>query len=117
MFYGCAGLTKAPELPATTLAISCYNGMFSDCTGLTKAPELPATTLAISCYNGMFYGCSNLNYIKAMFTSTPNNNDNWVNGVSSTGTFVMNAATEWDPEEYRGINGIPQGWTVEKVEA
>ena len=117
MFQDCTGLTKAPELPATTLATSCYSYMFYGCAGLTKAPELPATTLAISCYNGMFYGCSNLNYIKAMFTSTPNNNDNWVNGVSSTGTFVMNAATEWDPEEYRGINGIPQGWTVEKVEA
>ena len=24
MFYGCSSLTQAPELPATTLAYSCY---------------------------------------------------------------------------------------------
>ena len=29
--------------------------MFNGCTSLTKAPELPATTLATSCYNEMFY--------------------------------------------------------------
>ncbi|MEE3434692.1 MAG: leucine-rich repeat protein [Treponema sp.] len=60
MFYGCASLTKAPELPATTLGQSCYMGMFSDCTSLTDAPSLPAPTLAISCYMGMFSGCTSL---------------------------------------------------------
>ena len=60
MFSGCTGLTKAPELPATTLASNCYRYMFSGCTGLTKAPELPATTLASGCYFAMFYGCTGL---------------------------------------------------------
>jgi len=50
MFYGCTGLTTAPELPATTLASNCYSSMFNGCTGLTTAPELPATTLPDSCY-------------------------------------------------------------------
>ena len=43
-------LTTAPELPATTLANFCYDGMFKDCTSLTQAPALPATTLADYCY-------------------------------------------------------------------
>ena len=60
LFMGCASLTKAPELPATTLTKSCYDGMFSSCSSLTKAPELPATTLTESCYDGMFSGCSSL---------------------------------------------------------
>ena len=60
MFYGCTGLTNAPELPATTLASHCYRNMFYGCTGLTNAPELPATTLANYCYNYMFYGCTGL---------------------------------------------------------
>ena len=60
MFYGCTGLTSAPELPATTLAFSCYSNMFSGCTGLTSAPELPATTLKTSCYSNMFSGCTGL---------------------------------------------------------
>jgi len=54
LFAGCAGLTSAPELPATTLASYCYYNMFYGCTGLTSAPELPATTLASTCYYNMF---------------------------------------------------------------
>ena len=60
MFNNCTSLTTAPELPATTLDVSCYAGMFSVCSSLTTAPELPATTLAKSCYNGMFNGCTSL---------------------------------------------------------
>ena len=62
MFSGCQSLTKAPELPATTLAQACYKNMFSGCQSLTKAPELPATTLARAfyCYYRMFYGCQSL---------------------------------------------------------
>ena len=60
MFSGCTSLTAAPELPATTLADKCYLNMFLGCTGLTSAPELKATTLAGSCYYGMFYGCTSL---------------------------------------------------------
>ena len=60
MFMGCTSLTSAPQLPATTLATSCYNNMFRGCTNLWSAPQLPATTLATSCYNSMFRGCRNL---------------------------------------------------------
>jgi len=93
--------------------------MFRGCSSLTKAPELPALNYPPNVYNYMFSGCTNLNYIKAMFTNAPSvtGTSGWLAGVSPTGTFVMNAAAEWDPEEYRGVNGIPEGWTVEKVEA
>lgn len=60
MFSGCTSLTKAPVLPATTLASSCYDSMFWNCTSLTKAPELPATTLNVNCYIDMFKGCTSL---------------------------------------------------------
>ena len=60
LFYGCTSLTKAPILPATTLATECYRDMFNGCTSLTEAPELPATTLTTSCYAGMFSGCTSL---------------------------------------------------------
>ena len=115
MFARCTSLTSAPELLATTLAESCYNGMFGGCTGLTSAPELPATTLASNCYASIFGGCTSLNYIKAMFTTTPSSTytSNWVNGVASNGTFVKNSAATWNPEEVRGVNGVPTNWTVE----
>ena len=34
--------------------------MFQGCTSLTTAPELPATTIASSCYFNMFYTCTSL---------------------------------------------------------
>ena len=116
MFKGCTSLTTAPDLPATTLANQCYDGMFYDCISLTTAPELPATTLTSVCYQEMFYGCESLNYIKAMFTTTPSTSytRNWVSGVAASGTFVKNSAAQWDVS---GVNGIPNGWTVETVSA
>ena len=60
MFSGCTRLTTAPALPATTLASSCYSAMFSRCTRLTTAPKLPATTLADACYSAMFSRCNGL---------------------------------------------------------
>ena len=40
LFYGCSVLTSAPELSATTLAESCYAGMFSGCTKLSTVTML-----------------------------------------------------------------------------
>ena len=60
MFSGCTDLTQAPELPATALEGYCYVGMFNGCTSLTQAPQLPATQLASSCYEGMFRECTSL---------------------------------------------------------
>lgn len=111
IFKNCTSLTTAPELPATTLEGSCYSGMFYGCTSLTTAPELPATTLADGCYFSMFEGCTSLNYIKCHATNISARycTDGWVYGVSSTGTFVKNAAmTRWTT----GTSGIPNGWSI-----
>ena len=89
MFADCVSMTGVPAtLPATTLQRNCYERMFYRCSGITTAPVLPATALAGSCYNYMFSGCSSLNYIKAMFTTTPNSNYTYklVAGVASSGT-------------------------------
>lgn len=114
MFNGCRNLVTAPELPATELAQSCYAYMFDTCKSLVKAPDLPATTLVKSCYNGMFYLCWNLNYIKAMFTTTPSDTytECWVCLAGSTGTFVKNKDATWD---VTGNNGVPSGWTVQII--
>ena len=113
MFNGCTSLTTAPELPATTLATYCYNYMFKGCTSLTTAPELPALELVTQCYSYMFQGCINLNYIKAMFTTTPSTTymSSWVSGVASSGTFVKNAAATWTSS--CGASTYPCNWTVQ----
>jgi hypothetical protein len=140
MFQNCTSLETTPELPATTLADSCYRAMFQNCTSLVIAPKILATTLASACcqymfqnctslviapelyattlvthsycYNYMFDGCTSLNYIKAMFITEPGAaySENWVQNVASSGTFVKNSAAQWDVS---GVNGIPTGWTVE----
>ena len=70
MFDGCESLTKAPALPATTLDSNCYRYMFYNCQSLTKAPALPATTLAVDCYGYMFYGCQSLTKAPALPATT-----------------------------------------------
>ena len=111
MFTGCASLTTAPSLPATTLAYACYFEMFGSCTSLTTAPVLSATSLAENCYQYMFSRCSKLDYVKclAIDISAPNCTENWVEGVSSSGTFVKaSSMNSWT----RGASGIPSGWTI-----
>lgn len=112
MFDGCYDLTTAPELPATSLDYGSYTYMFRNCSSLTTAPELPATTLVTESYYGMFSGCSSLNYIKCLATdiSASMCTGYWVEGVSSTGTFVKDSSmNNWTT----GISGIPSGWIVQ----
>ena len=115
MFEGCESLETAPELSATTLAEECYDAMFSGCTSLTTAPDLPALTLESNCYAFMFQGCSSLNYIKAMFTTTPTGGsrprytEDWVDGVAATGTFVKNSEATWTNV---GTHAVPYDWTI-----
>ena len=70
LFSGCAALTQAPSLPATTLAVGCYSGMFAYCAALTQAPALPATTLVAGCYDEMFVGCTSLTQAPALPATT-----------------------------------------------
>lgn len=63
----------------------------------------------------MFNGCSRLNYIKMLAINIKSNSlTNWVSGVSPTGTFVKNAGATWD---VAGTNGVPEGWTIEYINA
>lgn len=70
MFSGCTALTKAPELPAETLASSCYSNMFNGCSSLTQAPELPAETLTEGCYTNMFTNCKSLTQAPTILPAT-----------------------------------------------
>ena len=116
MFYGCTSLVTAPELPATTLATYCYQNMFYGCTSLTTAPELPAVSLVNGCYNQMFQGCKLLNKIVALFTGAPSSYcNNWLSNVATEGVFVMSKEATWNPDDNRGVSGVPNGWTIEYI--
>ena len=113
MFKGCQSLTEAPELPATTLSEDCYSNMFGGCQSLTKAPELPATTLDRFCYWEMFSGCSKLNEVRIAATTTGYNAlINWLKDVSATGDFYCDPNATIFPT---GTSGIPEGWTRRNI--
>ena len=113
MFMGCTSLAVAPELPATTLASYCYEKMFNGCTSLTVAPELPATTPAAQCYAEMFNGCTSLNTVTTMQTGWGNyTTSEWLSNVAATGTFYCPAALGTNETITRGTSACPEGWTV-----
>ena len=63
LFSACTSLTKAPELPATSIGGHSYYYMFRGCTSLIDASILlPTKCVPAYAYEGMFYGCSNLKY-------------------------------------------------------
>ena len=114
MFKGCQSLTEAPELPATTLSEDCYSNMFDGCQSLTKAPELPATTLDRFCYWEMFSGCSKLNEVRIAATTTGYSAlNNWLKGVSATGDFYCDPNATIFPTDSK--SGIPSGWTRHNI--
>ena len=113
LFEGCTSLTKAPVLPATTLAYSCYKCMFYRCRSLTKAPELPATTLTSNCYSYMFEGCQSLKEVRVSATTESTNSlKEWLSGVSATGDFYCDPNATIFPT---GRSGIPEGWTRHNI--
>lgn len=119
MFAHCTGLVNIPDnlLPATTLAVNCYRGMFQD-TGLTRAPFLLVETLSWNdCYRYMFYGCKSLTYIKCLATNpgtTYTTNFTGGNNLPNSGIFVRNDDNKMTSSWPSGANGIPSGWTVKQ---
>ena len=114
MFSECASLVNAPDLPATTLAKDCYWYMFSKCTSLTKAPALQATTLANSCYGRMFSGCRSLNEVRCKIPSSYSASDISSTYASNWLSGVSSTGTFYtnaDANWSSGESGIPTGWT------
>lgn len=116
-FFQESKITDAENLvlPATTLTEFCYRKMFMYADALVKAPTLPALELKRGCYEKMFEMVNNsnpLNYVKAMFLTTPSEwyTNRWMHNAKNTGTFVKNSAATWN---VTGEHGIPNGWTVE----
>ena len=112
LFDVCKLLTKAPDLPATTLAPGCYFEMFHGCNRLETAPVLPATRLFDWSYAYMFQGCSNLNYVKCLAEDIDYSKCTyyWLDAVKSSGTFVKaSGMNKWTPDSE---HGIPSGWAV-----
>ena len=111
LFDRCTSLTTGPVLPATTIVANCYRSMFYSCSALTAAPELPGERLVTDCYKYMFFGCNSIPSIttrQKTFTGCTN----WVQNITSTGTFYCPTALGTQAKITRGQNGCPKNWTV-----
>ena len=111
--YSIGGNITALFYPGVKLPTYAFKEAFENDTNLISASALtlPATTLAEYCYSDMFSGCTGLNKIicKATDISANECTNNWVKGVSASGTFEKPAEmNDWTT----GTSGIPNNWTV-----
>lgn len=121
MFSGCTGLTEVSDTifsDNVNLTTECYYGMFENCTNITSIrilkKVLPDTTN--KCFGRLFAGCSKLSKITYYCdklgedTNTGiNHTYQWVEGVSSTGTWynaIQQNFTNMSDSE------IPNGWKI-----
>ncbi|MBQ9756320.1 MAG: hypothetical protein IJV99_01845 [Clostridia bacterium] len=95
--------------------------MFNGCVNLLKAPKLPASTLAMGCYEKMFYGCGKINEVTILATEVyyyPLTDVNvsdclnrWLYGTAETGTIIK--MSEMQEMNKNSSSGIPVGWNVQ----
>ena len=115
MFNGCYSLINAPLMQQTTTAYQSNVNMFNGCTSLLDGPILLASHINAYSYQNMFNGCKLLRSVTVYAENLGAYGhafDNWLNNVSTTGTFTKKASMTLFPE---GASGIPSGWTVVNV--
>lgn len=103
LFSHCSLLVSPPRIPKGKY--TSMKNMFKNCTSLQEAPTLKGQFYSTE---DLFYGCSSLSFIKDL-TVGNNYTDNWVVGVSPTGTFI---ASSKRTDFTRGVHSIPVGWDL-----
>lgn len=118
MFYGCENLETVPDLPATTAQASCYGRMFYGCKKIESA-KICLKNLEERSLDETFTNCSKLKKIEVDFTTWTGwytsgytshhfNTEDWVKGVSASGTFIKPS----NLADVKDVDHVPSGWTV-----
>lgn len=110
------GFTEVDSIPNAYALARLFQGQ----TGLTAVSDLSIGNNILGGQLGsnfiyrLFHGCSNLNYIKIMLDGNIDStySNQITKGVSATGTFVKPSGATWAT----GVNGVPDGWTVEDAD-
>lgn len=87
------------------MAEDCFASLFMGWTALTRAPALPATTLAEGCYEHMFKGCASL---KFSITQTDEYTQEYRIPSSGTGTTELNALRSMFTNTGGTFTGTPE---------
>ena len=122
MFNNCQKITDIPcvKIFSQNLQLSenCYFGMFQQCTGVKSVTIYTTNITGDSCFGQLFNQCSNLNeinyYGNVLGEQTDNTNPtyNWVQNVSSSGTWY-NA----NKQDFANMSDseIPNGWVIKSL--
>ena len=107
MFANCSALTKSPKI----------------CTIIAKAYKDSSKTQYDNCdqLTGMFSNCASLQEIYWVLENSEGPNANLSANFSANvpinnGTFYKSINAKWDDSAGYGTYGIPEGWTIEKVD-
>lgn len=114
LFSGCVNLIKGPRIfSSRTLEKLIASGMFEGCKSLTEAPLIlmdgyVVGTVVYTKLDSMFLGCSSLSKIVELMPDFPTGySRDWVSGVASEGTYILNADRYATNSIY-----LPTGWQV-----
>lgn len=116
-FYNCSNMEGEVKLNIVgDVGQQVFDACFSNCSKITSADLAFNGALGKMALRGAFSGCTSLSHVKCLATSfyddgTAANGSlyNWLNNVSSTGTFIQASGVTWP----RGKSGIPDNWTIE----
>lgn len=116
MFRGCTNLVTGPTVNATSVTgVNSLYAMFLGDTKLEYSQEfvLSIGTLNNGCYSHLFYSCRKINNVKLLATDISASNclQNWLYGVSSTGTLTATASLGLPT----GVSGKPTNWTLVEI--
>lgn len=112
-FYGCTSMTGSVALNLTQVkGKQMFDGCFWRCKISSVDVTMQSYDLQGCVFRNCFYLCTNLNHVRCTIDpslATSDDFQNWLSGVSSTGTFIQAAGVTWP----RGASGIPTNWTIE----
>ena len=114
MFRNCVNLTKAADLPASSVASWGYSGMYLGCTNLVDGPAINASEfIGTDPLNATFRDSTNLkSVIWTGSTFDSSQSPNWLGNVSATGTFYYTNPSLNVASIPRNADGIPAGWRI-----
>ena len=115
-FQSCTSLITPPTFENLKQAgYDTFNTCFYNCTSLVTPPNfINITSIGATSFKKCFKGCTSLETITApnpIVGWNTSNFEDWVNGVSATGTFYKKSGLSIPS----GASGIPEGWTVVEV--
>jgi hypothetical protein len=117
-FYQCFAYTSLPKavIRISSVIPNSSNGCFQELFWFAaiREVEILNENNINQLFDAAFRACTSLSVVKYLSNIAPSVplTMNWMLSVPATGSFIILDNATFDPESFRGVNGIPEGWTV-----